>query len=282
MTATEDVLEPGPGLGGKVVFRSNRDGQWDLYVKDMATGAVTRLTNDAAEENAPEWSPDGTRVAYHKATNALGTGSDLFVINADGTGETRLTFNFNSFEPTWSPDGLELAYQDRSDGDWEIMVRRISDGVTRQLTNNTSQDIEPTWHGTTIAFVRTTTVSSSLLTMSSVDGGGVAVRGADVRSPAFAPDGTRLTFVRPQAGSVWNVEILTLATSGLLVVESDGARNATPTFSPDGSHIMMAKNLMDPDLATDVYDLWVVPADGSGPSVLVEGSAGDDQRPSWR
>lgn len=47
-----------------LLFVSDRDGQIDLYLTDIVSRAVWRLTNDAAIESFPAWSPDGTTIAY--------------------------------------------------------------------------------------------------------------------------------------------------------------------------------------------------------------------------
>jgi Tol biopolymer transport system component len=275
------TTNPASAFAGMVAFVSDRDGSRDLYVKNLATGAITQLTDDAATEANPVWSPDGTRIAYDKTTNSLGTGSDIFVINANGTSETRLTSNLDSFHPTWSPDGTELAYQDRSDGDWEIMVLNVASPSTRRkLTDNTGQDLEPDWNGGSILFRRTNLVSGSTInTMDATDGGNVVevVALGALNAPAFSPDGTRIVYER-RAGTAWSIEVLTLG-GGTVVVESDGVRNTGPAFSPDGTQVIFAKN---PDLASQVYNLWVTAADGSTTSQSVETSAGNDLHPSWR
>ena len=45
--------------GTRLAFASNRDGDWDLYWMDLATGEVTQLTDTPEYDAAPSWSPDG-------------------------------------------------------------------------------------------------------------------------------------------------------------------------------------------------------------------------------
>ena len=46
------------------------------------------MTTNAAADNSPDWSPDGTKIAF--ASKQTGNG-DVYVINAEGTAQTRLT-----------------------------------------------------------------------------------------------------------------------------------------------------------------------------------------------
>jgi Tol biopolymer transport system component len=48
----------------QVVFSSNRNGYWDLYVIDLAAGLIDRLTDSLAYDGAPAWSPDGLWIVY--------------------------------------------------------------------------------------------------------------------------------------------------------------------------------------------------------------------------
>jgi len=61
-----------------------------------------RLTNDAYLDYAPDWSPDGLKIAYRSDRDGE---SDIYVINVDGSGETRLTDDpAYDWAPQWSPD----------------------------------------------------------------------------------------------------------------------------------------------------------------------------------
>ena len=57
------------------------------------------------ERQRPSWSPDGTRIAFAAGSS---TAQDLYLVNADGSGETLVTTNGRN--PTWRPDGTEIAF----------------------------------------------------------------------------------------------------------------------------------------------------------------------------
>jgi Tol biopolymer transport system component len=63
----------------------------------------TRLTNNAAGDSSPAWSPDGAKIAFH---SDRGGNYQIYVMNADGSGETNLTHNNSGFDgyPAWSPE----------------------------------------------------------------------------------------------------------------------------------------------------------------------------------
>jgi len=80
------------------------DTQADVYVMNSDGSNIIRLTVDAAFDGHPSWSPDGTRIVFMSRR----TGSDeLFIMNADGTGQARLTYCASLAAecrfPRWSP-----------------------------------------------------------------------------------------------------------------------------------------------------------------------------------
>jgi hypothetical protein len=102
----------------------------------------TTLTHDPSD-SAPSWSPDGSTIAFNRL---LGEGWEIYVVNANGTGLTRLTTNSTSdMEPAWSPDGSKIAFVSGEDGDTEIFAMN-ADGTGRmQITHNAEQDVSPDW-----------------------------------------------------------------------------------------------------------------------------------------
>jgi YD repeat-containing protein len=133
--------------GTKLVFAgciSNCQGKGsDLHIIDVATKAVTKLTTSGeqgAGNNYPAWSSQN-KIVFSSRPNASAN-YDLYTINPDGTGQTRLTQNsWNSINSTWSPDGNSIAYASNQNGNYDIYkmtgVNNQNVSLTVQV-NNTS------------------------------------------------------------------------------------------------------------------------------------------------
>ena len=80
----------------------------DLWLADRDGADPRRLTADAAEENTPIFSPDGTRIAFRAE---YGGNADVYVISVDGGQPQRLTWHPGSDTPVgWAPDGSAVAF----------------------------------------------------------------------------------------------------------------------------------------------------------------------------
>jgi len=131
--------------GTKIVFASTRAGSsYDIYTMYPDGSEQTRLTT-TNDEYVPSWSPDGRKIAFRSSRDG---NTEIYIMNGDGTGQTRLTFNaaFDNDEPRWSPDGRKIAFTSYRDGNSEIYVMNAADGtnVTR-LTNNAALDAFFSW-----------------------------------------------------------------------------------------------------------------------------------------
>jgi dipeptidyl aminopeptidase/acylaminoacyl peptidase len=87
------------GFGGTIVTE-NVDGTGRKTIVPLTSGTAV-----AAGE--PAWSADGTKLTY---SSRIGGTGGIQIVNADGSGVTRVTSDTADGEPTWSPDGTKLAF----------------------------------------------------------------------------------------------------------------------------------------------------------------------------
>lgn len=155
------------------------------------------------------------RIAF--VSNRSGASNDLWVMNADGTNQHRVTNTpgYGEQESTWAPDGLRIAFQtdpeanvDRGDA---IAVMGRSGGIKLITTGsapngNYQDDREPDWapDGSRIAFARSTGSGYRIWTTRPNGTGAVQVtNGGFDRAPTWSPDSRRIAFVR--SGELWIV-----------------------------------------------------------------------------
>lgn len=115
LTNNEGVADWGPAWspdGAHIAFNSSRDlrGRLRGYLMNTDGSQVTLISEDAWIEY-PTWSPDGSRLAFMAQTPEGTNNYEIWIINVDGTGLTRLTDSPGSDGwPSWSPDGTQIVF----------------------------------------------------------------------------------------------------------------------------------------------------------------------------
>lgn len=136
--------------GTQVVFSSAGG---DLFLLDRAKQNVRQLTNTAAEETSPVFSPDGQSLVY-AAKDENSTGKCIFVRTLDGHRVQQLTreSDFAETLPSYSPDGSKIAFarahlhRPYSMGgwtwdNWDICVMESDGNNLRRITNKKHYNI---------------------------------------------------------------------------------------------------------------------------------------------
>jgi len=119
--------------GERIVFyRVEVNKNPEIFVVSADGTGLMNLTNHPESEEGPAWSPDGSKIAFYRG--------GIFVMNADGTGQTRLTGD-NELSPTWSPDGTKIAFR----GNDGIYVMN-ADGSQRTRIHEGRTSGSPDWH----------------------------------------------------------------------------------------------------------------------------------------
>ncbi|MEW6126468.1 MAG: hypothetical protein AB1757_05470 [Acidobacteriota bacterium] len=147
-----------------IVFRSNRDGNQEIYLMDADGKNLRRLTNHPATDTMPNFSPDGKQIAFASTRD---DDYELYTldISEDGTPGAlrRLTDSpRRDTHPRYSPDGKWLVFASERNGFTdemplvnevifnpqpfgEIYVMRLADGKVLRLTHNKWEDGLAIW-----------------------------------------------------------------------------------------------------------------------------------------
>lgn len=236
--------------GEFLVFASTRHRQTEaLYRKRVDGNTVTQLTDSAARDVMPVFSPDGERIAF--ASDRSGTW-DIYVMSADGGRAVQVTDDRrHNIHPSFSPDGRRLVYASFGGPAqrWEMVVVDLDQPGTRQYLG---PGLFPRW--------------------SPVDERILFQRARERGSRWF---------------SVWAIELDERGEAGspTEIAASTNAAAITPGWGPDGEHIVFC-TVVDPgadeqqgDRLTQA-DVWVVRADGNGRARLTGGEYANLQ-PTW-
>src|SRR3546814_8827893 len=103
---------------------------------------MTRLTTSPGIDTGGSYSPDGSKIVFE---SDRGGSQQLYVMNADGSGQQRISFGDGRYgTPAWSPRGDLIAFTKMGGGGFRIGVIRPDGGGERILTTSW-QDEGPSW-----------------------------------------------------------------------------------------------------------------------------------------
>ncbi|MEP6985926.1 MAG: hypothetical protein ABI970_10020 [Chloroflexota bacterium] len=238
--------------GEQIVFYAAEDnGLRNLYILDVYSQHIRRLTKNGASNIDPSWSPDGREIIFISTYDGQG---GIYVMPVDCTDSfehcaTQLTPKDNNFyaTPIWSPDGKSIVFVSTMDtvsptslGNTNIYRMDPDGSHVRRLTDNPGNDVNPSW----------------------------------------SPDSRYLVY------SAGNLE--PSVTTALMIMDTKCNANQicihklfgdnvdmTPTWSPDGSSIVFA------DLVDNTYELYVTDTQGRYLQRLTYNDV-SELNPRWR
>ena len=230
--------------GTNVAAAASRDGlriAFDLcaslWVVDVSGGAARRLTDDLADIAQPDWSPDGSEIAFQSYRDG---NFHIWVLNLRTLQPVQLTTGpFDCREPRYSPDGGRIAFSSDRGGSYGIHVVDRASGVISTLADGEADECEPAWSpdGSRIAFVANKSrveVMDSMgrrNTVAGIEESHDLMLPREIHSPSFTPDGAEVLYTVIADGRA------ELHRNGRPLVTGEDVFPFRVTWLPDGDFI---------------------------------------------
>lgn len=275
---TPTSLPPLTGSGGGVLtFGSDLSGRPGIYVMN-ADGSDQRLLTDIDNASFPDFSPDGSRIAFVTSTNFEGRVKILEIDSLKQT--TVLSQNRAMADPDWSPDGDQLAFIFHTHQYFSVSVAGINGYNFKHLTQPVTNQINdaPIWSpdGQVLLFTSNRDGDQEIYTMSP--------NGKDVQQltdneatdyfPAWSPDGSQIAFCSNRDGG-WQIYLMDVSGGNIQQLTDDPAEDWWPAWSPDGQRIAFASK------RDGNWEIYTMNVDGSQLLRLTNNTA-QDTAPDWR
>ena len=281
------------GDGKWITFQSTRDGRTcDQQYVMRADGSDMKRVSDGRGKTTCGWFIPGSDRLFFSSSTAHDDACpvrpdpskgyvwpldryDLYTVNRDGTGQSRLTnYDVYTAEAVLSPDGKTIVFTSLKDGDLDIYTMNVDGTNVKRLTNTVGYDGGPWWspdgkrivyrsnHPEDSASVRQyrELLAQGLVKPSKVELFVMNADGSEQRQvtalgganfgPSWSPDGTKIifssNFVAPRSG---NFELYLVEASESMATAEKLERLTTSEvfdgfamFSPDGKQLMWASN----------------------------------------
>ena len=294
-TPREETAAPDELAASRIAFLSDRTGDCDVHLVNADGSGEEPLTDNAAIDLRPDWSPTGQHLAFASKQDG---DFDIYIVDV-ATGQQRAVLDTETDEkgPTWSPDGQQLAFSSTRDGAEEIWaIAAIGGAEPVQLTDVNRKSVSPDWSpdNDAVAFASNADGDFDIYVM---DRDGSDVRNltgelfetrSDEFDPSWSSDGEMISFDGRREIQAFDIYVVDPDGSDLVNLTAHSANDRRSSWAPDDSRIVFGSDRLVPaddtqrgcSVDTRQMDLFTVNADGNSPQRLLRNEA-DDSSPAW-
>jgi len=284
---------PGSGGGPEAILfeRYSQDVEAPTEIWSVGIDGLNAhpLPQPHGTNTKPVWSPDGTKIAF---VHADGDGrTELWVMNADGTGAVQLAQDFAVDQPDWSPDGELIAFLGARDpyqpSHTGIHVVPVDGGEPRLVLQGLDWE-EPKWSpdGSRLAVLgfdgATETFDLYLARPDGSDLTRLTNDAWDYANSAWSPDGDLIAVARYSDDRRPDIYVMAADGTGLRQLTRQPGWDSSPIWSDGGSQILYASEGGEPGSygAADLA-IYVMNSDGSDPRLVYQPAGEIATATSW-
>ena len=256
-----------------LAFSSRGTTGYDIKAMRADGSCLTQVTDDAADDLFPSWSPTGT-IAYMSARG----GRRQLYLRDFTTGLERLldVGALSATSPAFSPDGQRLAFEGSAPGVTDvsdIYLVDVAGGIPVKLTSGQGFSAGPAWapDGASIYFVSNRVSGYNVWRVPAAGGAEAMLSGTAgvLGRPAVTPDGLGLAYALPAPGAAFSkVVIRDLATAGIRTVTSQS--DGEPTLDRTGARMVVRSS------RGGTPDLWLIDVASGAEVRQLTSQAGND------
>lgn len=207
----EDAFAPAISPVGNSLAYVQRSAKWSLMrvdLEDSQAKRPARLLASTQQDSAPQFSPDGTRIAFQSWRSG---NQEIWLSATDGTQLVMLT-NFGgplTGSPSWSPDGQQIAFDSRVDRHSHIFSIPANGGTPHSLTKGEFNDVIPSWSrdGRSLYFGSNRSGSWQIWKLPAAGGEPVQVTKKGGFVAIESADRKWLYYARVDAAGLWKVPV---------------------------------------------------------------------------
>ncbi|MEO8458109.1 MAG: hypothetical protein ABI559_09880 [Chloroflexota bacterium] len=269
-----------PGVNGDIVFDSDRTGAEQIYRIPNNGGTAVPLT-DAGRNVSAVWSPDAARIAFVSDRDG---NAEIYVMNADGSSETRRTTNdVQDSGPAWSADGQKIVFLRRTESnDIELWTVNASGSANPQvLIDSSGTDTMPSFSpdGTKIAYAHNDPgENDSDIFVANADGSNpmrITDNDTPDYNPNWSPDSSQIVYMCNPDNA--NREICVVDADGgtpQQLTDNAPISDEDAAFSPDGTRIVFYSDRP----TTDTFGIYTMDTGGGDVQPVTTDNA---YEPDW-
>ena len=226
-------------IGGVLVIAALIFVFWTL----LNPGKMDWINNKSAVDQVGNSTSRPSKIAFASDRDGY---PEIYVMNNDGSGQTRLTNNqFSDIAPAWSSDGQQLLFLTDRDGNAEIYSMDIFGNNQVNLSNNPAYDIYADWSPDMqkIAFSSIRTGSFEIYVMNADGSNQIPLTNNPEEEgiPRWSPDGKMIAYTSILAGNM-EINVMNADGSNQINLTNNPASDGSPTWSPDGEKIAFNSN----------------------------------------